>query len=273
MNTLKERVIKLLQSMRKQIERKEQQIEHFTENPLSLFDDLQHEREIIPDLLVNVDESLLIEYQDWQYPLVQKAILDTFKISPFTISWEPDYFPSPIYLLNNGYPVVAIQPYQQTFELLSDEELSNRLQEFSDLSKHRIDLWEQYQSLQIRAWNPFIDVEDDSLTDAFKITLTKNKKIKEIQKEQELTLVEHQRLTEECNRISLKIENLISEEALKNYEIDKIYNQMKAVFPLKYVDLQKVIIDNVNEQIAKWELESQERILKLENKAMSTDQF
>lgn len=269
---LKKRVIKLIQSKKKEYDRKEKLMESFEDNPLMIFDELQYERDIIPDLLASVDDSLLLEYQSWQYPFVYKSLINNFKVAPLVISWDEEVFPSPFYLLSNGYPVVAIHPYKQTFEVLPSEEFIDILAEFERVSKARIDKWVEYQTLLIHEWNPYIGT-GESMSAALKVMLTKGKKTKELKMQQELVLSEHEAYVDSCNRQMLKIESESRTTLLENYELDNLYNELRIKLPLRYVNLHDQIIFETTEMIAKWENEAEEQIARLQKEANETEQY
>lgn len=269
---LESRIIKIIQTKQKELERKEKQIENFQNNPLMLFDELQYERDIIPQLLASIDESLLLEYQTWQYPYVHKALIENFNIAPLIIAWDDETFPSPFYLLNDGYPVAMIHPYEQTFEVLPTEEITDMLTNFKNLSKSRIDAWERYQQLLIYEWNPYVG-SDDSMRDALKVMFTKGKKTKEIQAEQRIVLSDYEQLTDACSRQLLQIETASRDAIIKNYQLDNIFNELKVKLPLKYKDLHEEIIMETNQEIAQLEEEAQERIAELQKEANETEQI
>lgn len=269
---MKNRVLKILASKRKQIENKENQIMNFENNPLMLFDELQQEGSMIPDMLKDIDENLLIEYQNWQYPYVINALQEEISLSPFTLNWDSETFPSPIYITREGYYVAQVSPYKKSFEVLPEDEMIELLEDYMMLSKRRIQQWEELESLIIKGMNPFIEA-DDSLAKNIKIAFTRSKIEKDLHNEQQLLLQDINQLDDEIKRLLLQINNLSTQQLTNQHEIDKVYNQFRVKFSLKLVDLMEEKILKADEEILKLQIEAEKRVQELENLAASTEQF
>lgn len=269
---MQKRVLKALYNERKKIEEKEEEIKRFTSDPLMLFNELQYDQEIIPKLLKNISESHLIDYQKWQYPMVQRAIIDQFNISPFILSWDDDIFPSPIYLVRNGYRVAAINPYENTFEVLASENVKNILNEYKRISSRRIHKWEELQELNAKRMNPFIN-EDDSLYNTIKVSLRKKKKGNELERTIELYAYDLEALIEEENVLYRQLESMSREENVNNYEIEKIYNLLKPYLGLRLVDGYQNQFIEVEREINLVIKDTEDRIEELNKLVSETEQY
>lgn len=269
---MQDRVLKTLYNRRKKIEEKESEIKRFTEDPLMLFDELQYDRYIIPNLLEEVDESMLLSYQKWQYPMTQRAIIESFEISPFTIEWDGDMFPSPFYLVRNGYRVASLQPYENTFTILPNENVVNALDEYIRIVNRRISKWEEIAELNAKKINPFID-ESDSLYNTVKVSLTRKKKETELSNAIELYTSDLNMLIEEENSMFRAIEKLSREENINNYEVEKIYNKLKHRLNLRLVNSYQDEFIKIEDRVIEKERQAEERINELQKKVNETEQY
>lgn len=266
------RILKLLQEKELAYKEKQKQIASFEEAPLSLFTHLQQEAYLIPDILSGVDEKFLLDYQEWQYPLVHQALLDAFRLDGFEIRWDTTIFPSPFYFLRNGYPVAVLHPYDRSFTALPSESVVEALSAYQDAQKKRICIWEEYHTALIRLSNPFVD-EDDSFTRTLKVAVTKKKRQKASLSEVERLKNAHDKLTEDIQRLDLQLDGMHREHNVMLYDIDKLYNQMQHAFNLSYIDGHNEAFADTYEMIRRWEDAAETRVSDLQNKSMETEQF
>lgn len=268
---MKKRVIKQLQQSIKDTQEKLKEIENFDKNPLIFFDELQHNQMIIPELLNEIDEDLLMEYQSWQYPLILDALRKNFKLSPFDLGWNEEAFPSPIYILHEGYPVAMIEPYKKNYTLLPDRQMRDTLSEWQRLSKERIKVWIELQETSVRHSNPYID-NDESIGALLKTSVRKNKIQKDLKKKYSLLESKLIQLDEELNRLRLHMETLEQEEVFLHYELEKIYQQFKVHLPLSYIDGHEKMVLEFNQIVNDWEEDARKKIQDLEMLAIKTEQ-
>lgn len=270
---MKERVLKLLQLHRKQIEQKEKDITAFETDPLLLFGRLQDDKYVIPSILEDADPALLTAYQAWQYPLVVQALTQRISLTPFTLGWNETLYPSPFYLLYNGYPVAELHPYLRLFDILPTQDIADRLKQYELVASEQIQVWEDLQGVTIRLQNPFIDVEEDNLVSTLKISVKRKKLQKEGVAQQQALLARYQGLVEETNRLMMQLEALSREENALQYDIERVYGQLAQHFPLKLQDAHTTLITEVQETIAKREAEAEVRVDALQKRALETEQF
>lgn len=272
MDKLKKRVLKALYNLRKKVEDKEREIENFENNPLSLFNDLQYDRDMIPELLSDVDESVLLEYQNWQYPLIVKEMQLRFNMFPYSLDWEPDVFPSPIYLIRNGYRVAGLQAYTNSFEVLSSPETKKSLDEYTTAAKYRIDKWEELERLKIKQMNPFVN-EDDSLMHTIKLSMKRKKITANIEKQLPLLVAELEDAQYKEQKCYLRLEKVLQEENIEQYDLEKIYQQLAQFINLHYVNKHQELLKNTDKEVNEYTLQASIKIEELEQKAMSTEQY
>lgn len=269
---MENRVLRILYNEKHKIQEKENEIKEFKSNPLILFSELQYNRHLIPDLLLEVDERLLLEYQEWQYPLVINEMVKQFSLAPFVLSWDPDIFPSPIYLLREGYPAVAIHPYKNQFELLPSQKIKDAADEYLMSNKRRINMWEEIENLKIKMSNPFIN-EDESLLNTIKLSVTRSKKENAISEELAILNGELDALTDQENRSFYRLENLSREESLVKDDAMKVHRNIGMSLNLGFVDGYNKMFQEIDEQINRKNLEAKERIEELERLSIETKQY
>lgn len=269
---MQNRLLKLLQEQEMAYKEKQKQVAAFTEDPLSLFTHLQQEAHLIPSVLSNIDEKFLLEYQEWQYPLVHQALLDTFRLDGFEIRWDTSTFPSPFYLLSNGYPVAFLDPYSRSFTVTPSESVTETLATYQKTQKKRLDVWQEYQMARIRYTNPFVD-EDDSVTNTLRIAATKKRRQKETMAEINRLEAAHDQLVEEIQRLDLQLEGHNREHNTLLYDLDKLYSQMQHRLNLSYRDGHSEAFADLYVTISEWEQEAEEVVSLQQKKSMETEQF
>lgn len=269
---MQDRVLKLLFNEKHKLKEKEMEIRSFTEDPLILFSDLQYNKDIIPDLLLSVSEDLLLEYQSWQYPYISRAISDKFSISPYIISWNKDDFPSPILFMREGYATAAIHPYDNTFEILTSNEVDVVADTYRRCVINRITKWEEVEKIKLNYMNPFIG-GDDSLFGTIKTTFNKKNIQKELESEMQLAISELDYLIDKENKAYYQLKKTANEESLEKDGVIKLYRKVGKPLELKLIDGYTIFFEELDEEIRIARDEATQRVQEYEELAINTEQY
>lgn len=267
---MKERITKLLHEHALSLEQKRKQIENFAEDPLSLFTDLSEDAFIVFDSLERMDDKFWQDYQAWQYPLVVKALQDTFTIRPFEINWLENVYPSPIYFLHEGYPVCALHPYDRRFVVLPPENLMGALEQYKELKFQAIELWEQYKTERIHMLNPFLEASD-SLTSNFKVVFNQRKREKEHQERLNELDKEYSVIEERIRQLELKIESISRADNELHYEIETLFKRLRTPLHLSFHNELDDLMFRMEQDIRQVEQAAESRITTLEKRSIDED--
>lgn len=270
---MKDRVLRMLLHSRKMIEQKEDEIRGFEDNPFVLFSGLQENKELIPELLMTTDDTLAIEYQNWQYTHVVQEINAKISIMPFTVGWNPEHYPSPIYILDDGYPVAAIHPYLKLFERLPNEDIMEQYAEYVRLTEERMALWEEVQIAHLRRENPYIDVDEDSITDTLKTVVLRKRYEKQRMAEIQGFEERIAEIDNDLKSMNLHIERMTEEDTQTRSDMEKLYRKFSLEIPLTYEDGHDTAVFNIEKELRQKEDEITERLSVLEDKAFTTEQY
>jgi len=239
-----EKIIKQsLEQYKREIERYIDLVSELEKDPFILFQEIIPNRAtLILELLEEKDPENIKNFEKWIYPFVIKKLEETFDNSEYTFSFNPNQFPSPIYISRENKNVASIYPYDRKLHYDFVLDLIQLVEKRMGMNMELVRKEEYLKLIELTEANPVLKAKGNPLK-VSQILIRKKRTMKEIKSDALEIIDDISNLRRSINSLDIEIENRQNEILQEKIYLDRLSSLLKHLLLIDVVDTTKEIED------------------------------